>query len=205
MIEWLKAFAANYPTLAPFLIGLTLTVAGLSIPISADLVILLAATLAAKVIPGSYLNFYLSILIGSLFAAYAAYWQGRLFGNYLLNFSFFKKLFPEERILKIKDHYTKHGWMTLIIGRFIPFGFRNVLFFSTGLSKFSFKKFIFRDLVACLLWTTSIFSLFYHLLHKMDDLVPFIKKFNLVIFSLVGLILFSLVWYKRAKKQRTNG
>lgn len=205
MLEWIKQFAQNYPAIAPILIALSLAIAGLSIPISADLVILLAATLAVKVLPGTFITFYLAIFIGSIFAAYAAYWQGRLFGNYLLNYHFFKKLFPEDRILKIKDHYTKHGWSTLIVGRFIPFGFRNVLFFSTGLSKFSFRKFVFRDLIACLIWTSTIFTLFYHLLHKMDNLVPFIKKFNLIIFSLVGVIVFSLVWYKRAKKQRTNG
>ena len=46
----------------------------------------------------------------------------------------FQKLLPQHKIKKIEDYFDKYHAKTLFLGRFIPFGVRNVLFFTTGLS-----------------------------------------------------------------------
>ena len=37
--------------------------------------------------------------------------------------------------------YKKYGALTLVIGRFIPFGVRNAIFLTSGISKMPFAKF----------------------------------------------------------------
>lgn len=202
MIDSIKRFVLAHPEAAPFAIACSLMLGGCNLPISADMVILIAATLAATLLKGSFIPLYLGVFFGSCLAAYIAYAQGRFLGHYLLKFRFFKKLFPQERLIKIKTYYTKHSWATLIIGRFIPFGFRNALFMSTGLARFPFKKLALADACACLIWSLCIFSSFYHLVLKVDDLLVHMKKFNLIIFSLLALSIIGSVWYKQIKKRR---
>jgi len=202
MIEWIERLVKLHPDLAPIAIALSLILAGLSIPISADVVILIAATLAATLLKGSFLKLYLAVFLGSIGAAYVAYANGRFLGGYLLTKPFFQKLFPQARLEKIESHYRKHGWSTLMIGRFIPFGFRNALFISTGLSKFPFASFALRDAVACLLWSFTLFSSLFLLVTKVDDALSVIKKWNVFIFLLVAVTLISWLWYKRIKNRR---
>ena len=202
MIEWIKAFINSHPQAAPYAIALALAVAGFNIPISADLVILIAATLAATILKGAFLKLYLAIFLGSICAAYIAYFQGRFLGNYLLKKKFFQKLFPQTKLAKINSYYKKYSWATFIIGRFIPFGFRNALFMATGLSKIPFKSFALRDAVGCLIWSFTLYLGLFKLLSNAHDLIPIIKKCNLVIFSILGLSIIILFWYKRNKKRR---
>jgi hypothetical protein len=65
MIEWIKQFIAIYPNAAPFVISLSLILAGFNIPISAYMIILIAATLAVTVLKGSFLKLYVAVFIGS--------------------------------------------------------------------------------------------------------------------------------------------
>jgi membrane-associated protein len=202
MIDWIKAIISSHPEYAPIAIAASLMLAGLNIPISADVIIIIAATLAATLLKGSIVSLYLAVFVGSCVAAYFAYLQGRFLGHVLMKKAFFKKLFPQERLEKINQYYKKHSWATLIIGRFIPFGFRNALFISAGLSKFPFRKLIVIDLVACFLWSSTLFTTFYHLISKTENILPLIKKFNLIIFFILGLSIISLVWYKQAKRRQ---
>lgn len=202
LLESIKKFILENPDIAPFAIAFSLIIAGLNIPISADIVILIAATVAATLLKGSFFKIFLGIYLGSLIAAYLAYIQGRYLGDILKNKSFFKKLFPQERLEKIKNYYTNYSWATLIIGRFIPFGFRNALFISTGLSKFPFKAFALRDAIACLIWSLTLYTCFYQLILSAQDVYTLLKKFNLFIFCILGITVFGLVWYKQAKKQK---
>jgi membrane-associated protein len=204
MLEWIKGLISSYPQAAPYVIALSLMIAGLNIPLSADVIILIAATLAATLLKGSFFKLYLAIFIGSIGAAYIAYAQGRFLGHYLLKKKFFQKLFPQTRLDKIKAYYTKYSWGTLIIGRFIPFGFRNGLFMSTGLSKFPFKAFALRDALACFIWSFTLYFSLYKLVSTVDDIMPLIKKFNLIIFTILGLSIIAVVWYKQIKKRRIS-
>lgn len=201
-LDAIKKLILGHPDLAPFAIAFALMIAGLNIPISADVVILIAATVAATLLKGSFFKIFLGIYFGSLIAAYLAYFQGRYLGDILKERTFFKKLFPQTRLEKIKNYYLNYSWATLIIGRFIPFGFRNALFISTGLSKFPFKAFAIRDAVACFIWSFAIYTSFYQLILSAQDVYTLIKKFNIVIFCVLGITVFGLVWYKQAKKQK---
>lgn len=204
MLEWIKSFIQSHPTYAPIAIFASIAIAGFNIPISADMVLLIAATLAATILKGTFFKLYLAILCGTTLAAYITYAQGRFIGPKILQLSVMQKLFPKSRLDKIQHHYKKHGWLTLMIGRFIPFGFRNCLFLTAGLSKMPFKHFALKDGIAAVIWSFSLYFGFYKLLTKVDDLGHMIKKFNIIIFIILGLAIIATVWYKQIKRRKAT-
>lgn len=204
MIEWIKSFIQSHPDYAPLAIMLSIAIAGFNIPISADMMILVAATIAATILKGSFFKFYIAILAGTIVASYITYAQGRFIGTKLLKYSFMQKLFPQSRLEKISFYFTRYSWLTLIIGRFIPFGFRNCLFLTAGLSKMPFRSFALKDGVAATIWSISIYTGLYKLISMVDDVASVIKRFNLVIFIILGLSIIATVWYKQIKRRKAT-
>jgi membrane protein DedA with SNARE-associated domain len=176
--------------------------AGLNIPISLDIIMILSAFLAAQIIPEQMISLYLSLFLGCYFSAWIAYGMGRLLGKHLMRYRWFASLFPEKRMQNIKDFYEKHGFWTLALGRFIPFGVRNCIFMTTGMSKMSFTKFAIRDLFASFFWSSSTFFLFYSLGKNFDLLCSYAKTFNFLLFTAFGVTVIGLIWYKRKKRAR---
>lgn len=199
-MEKLIEFVVENAHLAHWFIFGGIVLAGFNIPISADLMVIVAAVLAATVVSEHTLLLFLSVFLGCYFSAWVAYWIGRKFGPQLLRFRFFQKILNPERMEKVRSFYEKHGFLTLLIGRFIPFGVRNGIFMSSGMSRVSFGKFILRDLFACLVWTSCSFSLFYLLGQNYKLLYSYAKTFNLLIFALFGVTVIGFIWYKRKKK-----
>lgn len=202
MIEWIKTFIQSHPDYAPIAVMLSIAAAGFNIPISADMMIIIAATVCATVLKGAFFKFYFAILIGTILASYITYAQGRFIGPKLLKISFMQKLFPKARLEKIEQYYKRYSWLTFIIGRFIPFGFRNCLFLTAGLSKMPFKSFALKDGIAAALWSFVVYSGLYKLVTKVTDITAVIKKFNLVIFITLGIGIIATVWYKQLKRSK---
>ncbi len=178
--------------------------AGFNVPISIDIVMLLGALLAATIIPENMWIIFISLSVGCYLSAWIAYWMGRLLGRALLHFKFFNKLLPPERLQRTKVFYEKYGLWTLLIGRFIPFGVRNCLFMTTGMSKLSFRSFVLRDALACSIWSTTAFFTFYSLGQNYKVLYYYLKTFNILIFSLFGVAVIGFVWYKRRKNMQSK-
>lgn len=174
--------------------------AGFNLPFSIDLLILCAAVLAATVIPENTWLIFFSALVGSYISAMCAYWLGRLVGKHLYRWKFFAKLLGPKRLSKIKEFYDKHGLWTLVVGRFIPFGIRNCIFMSSGMSRVHFGKFMLMDGVACSLWCSLSFYLFYTLGKNHSLVWNTLKTFNLIIFAAFGVTVIGVIWYKSRKK-----
>ncbi len=196
LIVWITEHAQH----AHWFIFIAILLAGFNIPISADVLIVGAAVLAATLIPQHIWHLYLAIFLGCYFSAWIAYWCGRLLGTRLSRFRWFQKFFPAERIEKIQKFYNRHGLWTLIVGRFIPFGVRNCIFMSSGISRVSFFRFALQDLPACLIWSSLSFYLFYSLGKNFHTLVAHLKIVNVIIFLAFGVTVITLLWYKRRKK-----
>jgi membrane protein DedA with SNARE-associated domain len=182
---------------APFIIFGLLLLAGFNLPVSEDLMIFTSALLAIKnpqyttqLIVGLMLGAYLSDII-----CYAV--MGRYFGTKIRKYKMFKKMVTDEQIDKVSDYYHKYGMLTLIIGRFIPFGVRNALFFTAGLSKMNAFKFCIGDLIATLLSSGTYFYLYYT---YGESAVDFIKKSNYFIFAFFLAIILGFAVKKWRKK-----
>ena len=175
-----------------------LMLAGINVPISEDLMIILSAVLAATVVPENTLQLFLGVFLGCYLSDWVCYWIGRKFGPKLWNIRWFAKTFDQKRLEQIHNYYTRYGFWTLLVGRFIPFGVRNCLFLSAGLGRMHFGKFILSDGIACIISNTVLFTLAYSMARNYETLLGSLKVFNIVLFSAFAvLIVGALLWYKK--------
>ena len=203
MTSWMK-WIIQHADQAHWLIFAAALLAGFSLPISIDLLILASAILAATAVPDNTLQLFLAIFLGSYLSASIAYWIGRLGGQKLLKINWFAKFLTPQRLKKIQNFYHKRGLITLILGRFIPFGIRNGLFMSIGISSFSFRKFLLWDLLAVFIWSTSCFYLFYKIGENYETLYSHLKTFQVLLLICLSVTLISLFWYKYRRKKLTE-
>lgn len=180
--------------------------AGFSIPISEDLMLLTGGAIASKCIPEHTLHLYLWIYAGCWLSAWEAYWIGRLLGPKLYDVKWFSRILTRKRIARLHHYYEKFGIFTFIFGRFIPGGARNALFMTAGLGKMHFLKFILRDGIACLISSSIIFTIGYQFAANYDAIVHTLKKYNLIAATVaVILLIFVAVWsyYKSSTTDET--
>lgn len=200
METWLE-YLCVHALIAPYIFFGLLILAGLNIPISEDIILLTAGFLASQCIPEHTYFVYFWVFAGSLLSAWEVYWIGRLLGPKLYDIKCFNRILTLERMEKLGECYERYGVFTFIIGRFIPGGFRNALFMSSGLSKMPFWKFVLRDGTGCLIATAVIFSLGYQFAENYHLIVLIFKKYSLIAASIFITLLIVVVLYlwKRSK------
>lgn len=192
ILLWIQSNVAY----APFVIFGLLLLAGLNIPVSEDAMIFISAILAVKN-PENLKILFIGVYLGAYFSDLISYWLGRILGPRLWKIKFFAKMVTPEKISQVEKFYAKNGFLTLFFGRFIPFGVRNALFISAGFSKMNFAKFALYDFLACTVSCSSFFYLYYT---YGETVIEYVKKGNMVIFSvaLVGVIIYFLKKKKSA-------
>jgi membrane-associated protein len=196
MESWLE-YMCVHAHIAPFIFFGLLILAGLNIPISEDIILITAGFLASQCMSEHTLFMYFWVFAGSLISAWEVYWIGRLLGPKLYDIKFFNRVVTPTRIDKLGQCYERFGVFTFIFGRFIPGGFRNALFMSSGLSKMPFWKFILRDGIGCLIATSVIFSIGYQFAEHYDLIISTFKKYSLIagiifVLALVTTVIFLL-------------
>lgn len=135
-------------------------------------------------------------------SAWEVYGIGYYFGPKLYTFKWTKKYVTEEKVKKIKSYFDRFGVLVYIIGRFIPGGVRNAIFLSSGLCKINFYWFVFRDGIASLISSTTLFTLGYQFGKNYEVLINFFNFYKytvLIIFILLAIILFAYNRYKNKK------
>lgn len=174
-----------------------LLLAGLNIPVSEDAMLFISAILAAS--HKDYLpHLFIGVYMGAYLSDLICYSLGRFLGPKLFEIRFFAKMVSQERIDKIHTFYEKYGIVTLLIGRFIPFGVRNGLFLTAGLGQMNFVKFALSDLTACTISTITFFSLYYH---YGSAVIEYVKEGNIVVFSIAAIGLLGYLIVKRRKEK----
>ena len=200
IIQFISAHAHH----AHWYIFIGLLLAGFNIPISIDAVMVLSAILASTFVPEHKEILYISVLFGATFSAWIAYTLGRVIGKKLTHTRPFSSLLTPERIRKMEGFYQKYGIWTFIIGRFIPFGVRNCIFLTSGMSRMPFKTFALRDALGCFIWTTTIFSLVYMVGQNFASIWHTVKTLNIILFSAFSVTVIGVIWYKLKKKKKTE-
>jgi len=119
-----------------------------------------------------------------------------MWGAHLWRIRWFARVFHPQTLKQIESYYVQYGVLTLLIGRFIPFGVRNCLFATAGIGKMNFCKFLISDGIACFSSNASLFFLAYFCGKNCTHLVKYI---HVVIFSLFLIALIGFIWYKRNK------
>ena len=177
---------------AHFIIFGALLLAGFNIPVSEDAMIFISAILASSH-PEYLPHLFIGVYMGAYLSDLICYSLGRIFGPKLLEIRFFANMVSPERITKISAYYENYGVITLILGRFIPFGVRNALFLTAGLGKMNFIKFALSDLLACTISTACFFTLYFY---YGETVIAYIKQGNMVVFSL-AFIAIAVFWYRK--------
>ncbi|NGX62943.1 MAG: Inner membrane protein [Candidatus Anoxychlamydiales bacterium] len=187
---------------AHWIIFSALILAGFNLPISEDLMIIISAILAANVVPQNIFLLFGAVFLGAYMSDWIVYWIGRLFGIKLWKFKWFKKTIPKRKLAKVKLFYKKYGFFTLLVGRFIPFGVRNCLFLTAGMTRMNFTKFAISDGIACLISNSVLFSIAYSLGKNHTALFTYLKKVNILIFLLFIFTIIGFIWYYKKKKHK---
>ncbi|MCB9062697.1 MAG: DedA family protein [Halobacteriovoraceae bacterium] len=186
---------------APYIIFGLLFLAGFNIPVSEDMMCFVAAIMAAKN-PQYLWPLFIAIYAGAYVSDVICFFLGRVFGEKLLKIKFFSSMVPPDRVKKIHSFYEKYGIITLILGRFIPFGIRNGLFLTAGLGKMNIAKFCLSDLTAVTISVCTYFTIYYHF---GDTVLDTIKKSNYIIFSVAIVVVIYFLIKNRSKKRAQVG
>ncbi len=175
-----------------------LIAAGFNVPVSEDAMIFIAALLSVKY-PEYQTRLIGWVFAGAYFSDLIAYGLGRFLGPRIFQIRFLKTIATQERLQQVSSFYARFGIITLIFGRFIPFGVRNALFITAGLGRMRFLKFALADLLAAVI----SFSFFYTLYYKYGEaVIDMVKKGNLVLFSVAALV--AAIWFYRSRRRRNT-
>lgn len=126
-----------------------------------DSLIFAAAAMSAN--PKYNLNIWLLFLVTVLAATTgdsANYEIGKWSVNSGSKHSWFNKLINEKNRLAAEKFFERHGSITIVIGRFIPF-IRTFVPFISGGSKMHYRTFIIYNILGGVLWTTLFTSIGY--------------------------------------------
>ena len=187
-------FINSNASYAPFILFGTLCLAGFNVPVSEDALLLVAALLATQN-PEALPSLFFAVYTGAYVSDLISYGLGRKLGPLIWKVRFFSKMLSRDRVEKIKGFYERYGMATLIVGRFIPFGVRNVLFITAGLTRMHFFKFALFDLIAATMTCTFFFTLYYTF---GESIIDALKKGSLALFFTVLILgLFVLFLRKR--------
>ncbi len=183
---------ANY---AHWIIFFLLILAGFNLPISEDLLLIIGGMLASTVIPeNTYLIFFWTFA-GCYFSDWIAYGLGRTLGPRLWELKPFAHLRRKKYLESISNFYDRYGFFTLLVGRFIPFGVRNCLFITAGMSKMHFGRFIISDGIACFTSNAAMFYLAYSLGKNYVLLLDYLRVYHLSVFAIAAVLVASLAFY----------
>ncbi len=177
-----------------------LILAAFNIPISEDVVIIVSASIAASRIPENMYLIFMGCYLGAYISDIIAYSIGRYAGPRLLQIKSIKKLLSDSKISKMEAYFDKYGGKTLFFGRFIPFGFRNVMFLSAGLTKMHFPKFLIIDLCTVTITSLILFSLGYSFGKNYEVILQYVNQYKIVIFVLFLSAIVIILLRKKVKK-----
>lgn len=180
-----------------------LILAGLNFPISEDLLIVSSAVVSATVVPQNAVKIFIFVFMGCYLSDWISYWIGRTLTPWLRRKKFLSKMVDNKRIMKVNRFYAKYGVLTLIIGRFIPFGVRNFLFMSAGMGRMSFKKFMLVDGIACLLSNSTLFLISFSLAEHYPALMRLMRHVNITFFVLFASVVIAFGVFRYIRKKRT--
>jgi len=195
-------FLSGYIEYYPLAALICLLLAGCNIPVSEDLIIISGALLSHEK-PSILISNLIAIYIGVIASDFLVYWIGTRVRKGTAKSGFFSALVPQKAMEKMHNMLDKYGIFTFIVCRFIPFGVRNTLFFTSGFFNLRLRVFALYDIIAAMISVNTLFFLAYIL---GDEVKKPLKIAGLVLFILLVsgvLMLFIrvIVLWKRKKRE----
>src|SRR3954467_5589984 len=143
-----------------------LTAAGLGVPISDNLTLLLAGGLAARGVT-DYWPSLLSGYFGVLFGDVLIHHWGQRMGPAAYRHRMVRKHLSPERKDKLSYHFARHGFWTVVVGRHTPM-LRAPIFFLAGASHVPLWKFALADALSAAVTVPIVVTLGYEFAEHLD-------------------------------------
>jgi membrane protein DedA with SNARE-associated domain len=97
-----------------------------------------------------------------------------------------QRVFSPERQEKLRAHFAKHGFLTIVVGRHTPV-LRAPVFFLAGASKVPFWKFLLADAVSAAITVPIVVTLGFYFGEHLEDIRRIIHEAQWVIVAVVAL------------------
>jgi membrane-associated protein len=173
--------------------------AGVNIPVSEDIVIIVSASIAATKAPHNVYYIFAGCFLGAYLSDIAAYVIGRyginkiLFSTMMIRSKIVNREKVERKIETIRGYFTRYGGKTLFFARFFPFGVRNVTFMTCGLIKMKMAKFMIIDICAATCTTTILFCLGYTFGNNYEMIFPYLNRYKFIILGIFFAVIFLII------------
>ncbi|AHH13748.1 DedA family protein [Borrelia hermsii] len=171
-----------------------LILAGFNVPISEDAIVIMGGILSSRKNEYTILIF-LGIFWGAYIGDIISFYIGRFLANKLLK----QKTQTNKLIEKMNYYYKRYGSLTLLFGRFIPFGVRNAIFISAGMGNMHISNFLITDFFAAMISITTYFTLSFKIGESFKIIFPKIRLILLI--TLIIVIILILISYIIRKKK----
>ncbi|QQE12786.1 DedA family protein [Planctomycetota bacterium] len=174
-------------TQAPYLIIVgVILLSGFGAPIPEDLPIMLGGFLCGKNDPAASAYVMLPVLFISIVGADGiVFWLGRKYGHHVPKLPLLRRYLTEKRLQKTEASLNKHGGKFIFVARFLP-GMRAPAFFTAGIFKLPYWKFLFFDGTAALLSVPIFFFLAFFLADHFEKAKAWAAEFQ--IFAIIAVV-----------------
>ncbi|WP_373048230.1 DedA family protein [Vulgatibacter sp.] len=176
MIESLGFLLTHFTYAALVLLMLA---AGLGLPMSEDLVLLVVGYLARTGIVDPWVTLFLGY--GSVIAGdWMIFRMGRRFGPALTTHPLTQRMFPPRRLARLEAHYARWGTLTVVVARHVA-GLRAPAFALAGAGKMSERRFLLADALSALVTTPLMVWLGYAFGDRMESLFGNVRQVQWVL------------------------
>lgn len=193
MIQTVIGWIGRYISYFPLVIFVSLLLGGFNIPISEDLIVISTAILC-KQEKASIPVFYIALYAGAVLSDFLVYFWGWLLSRGRISNRFFSRIIKKDTSGRISRALQRHGFLTFLFGRFIPFGVRNIITMTSGFVGFPFAKFALFDAIAAFCNISSLFWLVYFLGKRGGH---FMKMIGLALFLVFIAVCIYLLWAEK--------
>ena len=196
------ALIREYVTYFPPVAFISLLLAGFNLPISEDLIIITGALLSHGRRANIVYNL-IAIYLGVIISDFFVYWVGTKVRNGTSKLKFLSRPAPEKVLERMHRYLDRYGIFTFIVGRFIPFGIRNTLFFTAGFFRLRLRLFALYDITAAMISINTLFFVTYYFgdaAQKPLRIAGIVLFILLVSASISIVIRLFVLWRRRVKK-----
>jgi membrane protein DedA with SNARE-associated domain len=173
-----------------------LSAAGMGVPISEDLTLLLGGALAAKGVTSFWPTLaagYFGVLLGDVLIHH---WGGRL-GPAAYSQKWVQKVLSPEREEKLRGHFARHGFLTIVVGRHTPV-LRAPVFFLAGASGVPLWKFLLADALSAAITVPIVVTLGFLFAEHLAEIRAAIHELQWTVAGLVLVaVLCWILWRRR--------